>query len=564
MQRLLLLLTIPLVLTAFLMILSGHTSVATNQTIPGTNSSFFENNSGSISGNQSFPGFLHPEMYNITNGTNNFKLLMEKANKEGKVSVIVRLNLPFLAEGKMRNPSSISGQRQSIYQTQNLLLGKLFSYNIDHVKRFASIPFIAMRVDNATLKNLNSSLLVSGIYEDRVVRPSDVTTIPLTGTGNAWNLGYTGSGQTIAILDTGVDKTHPFLTGKVVSEACYSTPVKSGDVSFCPDGQPSQTGTGSAVPCPSSIAECFHGTFVAGIAAGNDPTVLPGFAKGADIIAVQVFHEDNTVADCGSVSQTPCIVASDSDILSGLEFVYSLRNSYSIAAANLSLGGGSVYTSHCDSMFEDYATEFETLQSVGIAPVVAAGNDGVVNALESPACVSSAVSVGSTDDSDQVSSFSDRASFLSLMAPGENVESSVPGGGTGTGRGTSFATPAVSGAFAILKQKNPSDSVSTILSDLQATGKSIFDSGSGLSFPRIEVDSEVEALSCVPPSSGDWTISSSCTISSTVNPPANVIVESGAILTISDGLRLNIDFASHHLLIKAGGGVLIKAGGAIN
>ena len=485
---------------------------------------------------------------------------MVKAHKQGKVQVIIKLNLPFLAEGKMRNALSISSQRQSINQTQNLLLNNLSSFNIDHIKKFKSIPFIAMRVDAASLQRLNSSLLVSGVYEDRLLHLSDVSTIPLTGTGNAWNLGYNGSGQTIAVLDTGVDKTHPFLSGKVVSEACYSTPVKSGDASLCPNAQSSQVGTGAAVPC-TIVSQCFHGTFVAGIAAGASATYLPGFAKGADIIAVQVFHEDDTMADCGST--VPCIVASDSDILSGLEYVYSLRNSYSIAAVNLSLGG-QAFTGYCDSSFPSYKTEFDTLQSVGIAPVVAAGNDGYINALESPACISSAVSVGSTNDSDVVSSFSDRSSLLSLMAPGENVVSSVPGGGTSTGSGTSFATPAVSGAFAILKQKNPSASVSTILSDLMTTGTSIHDSGSGFSFPRIEVDSAVQSLSCGPPISGDWTVPSSCSIGGTVTAPANVIVPSGSVLTIPNGLKLNIDFTHYHLLVKSGGGVLIKAGGAIN
>ena len=557
-----LLLAISLVLAVSLIISSGNTSIAYNQTIPDTNGSF-ANNSASIFGNQSFSGFYHPQMYGTANVTGNFKLLMEKANKEGTVSVIVRLNIPFTAEGNMKNPLSISGQRQSINQTQNLLLGNLSLYHIDHVKRFASIPYMAMRVDNATLQSLNSSLLVSGIYEDRLLHPSDVTTIPLTGTENAWNLGYNGSGQTIAILDTGVDKTHPFLSGKVVAEACYSAPVQSGDSTFCPNAQTSQIGSGSAVPCSSSITDCSHGTFVAGIAAGNSATYLPGFAKGADIIAVQVFHEDDTVADCGSASLTPCIVASDSDILSGLEYVYSLRNSYNIAAVNLSLGGnGYTSTISCDADNLDYESEFDTLQSVGIAPVVASGNDGYTNAIEAPGCVSGAISVGSTNDSDEVSSFTDSASFLSLLAPGESVVSSVPGGGVATGSGTSFATPVVSGAFAILKQKDPSASVSTILSALQATGKPITSSRG--TFSRVEMDSALQSIPCGPPSSGDWTIPSSCMIGGTVIAPANVIVQSGAVLTIPDGLQLNINFGSYHLLVESGGGVLIKAGGAIN
>jgi subtilisin family serine protease len=509
------------------------------------------------SGNSQIPSFMTRHTGNLSyNATDHFRSLMDKVKKDGKVSVIVKLNVAFTPEGNI-GKNSISGQRQLINKTQDMLIEKLGKF--DNVKKFKTLPFIAIRVDPETLQRLNSSSLVSGVYEDTVHGISDVNTIPLTGTSNAWNLGYTGSGQNIAILDTGVDKTHPFLSGKVVSEACYSTPSLTGDTSLCPNGQSSQTGSGSAVPC--SLSQCFHGTFVAGIAAGNDPTVLPGFAKSSNIIAVQVFHKANNVSECGS--SVPCIVASDSDILSGLEYVYSLRNSYQIAAANLSVGGG-VYTAYCDSYFPSYKSEFDTLQSVGIAPVVASGNSGYVNALSSPACISSAISVGSTNDSDQVSSFSNRASFLSLMAPGESVTSSMPGGGTGTGSGTSFATPAVAGSIAILKQKNPSASISAILADLESTGKSISDSSNGLSFPRIRVDLATQSLSCAPPLSGDWTITSSCSISSTATAPANVIVQSGAVLTIPSGMRLNVDFTHYHLLVKSGGGVLIKAGGAIN
>src|SRR5579875_2966280 len=69
---------------------------------------------------------------------------------------------------------------------------------------------------------------------------------------------------------------------------------------------------------------------------------------------------------------------------------------------------------------------------------------------------------------------------------------------------------------------------------------------------------------CTIPTSGDWTLSSSCTLSSTASVPANVIVQSGTVLTIPSGMKLNIDFTHFHLLVRSGGGVLIKSGGAIN
>jgi len=78
-------------------------------------------------------------------------------------------------------------------------------------------------------------------------------------------------------------------------------------------------------------------------------------------------------------------------------------------------------------------------------------------------------------------------------------------------------------------------------------------------------DTLVETLDgCSPPLSGDWIISQVCTLGSAVTAPANVLVQPGAVLTIPSGLKLNIDFTHYHLLVKSGGGVLIKAGGAVN
>lgn len=69
---------------------------------------------------------------------------------------------------------------------------------------------------------------------------------------------------------------------------------------------------------------------------------------------------------------------------------------------------------------------------------------------------------------------------------------------------------------------------------------------------------------CSVPTTGDWTVTSSCTLASTATASANVIVNSGTVLTIPSGVILTIHFVSSHLLVTSGGGVLIKAGGAIN
>jgi subtilisin family serine protease len=108
---------------------------------------------------------------------------------------------------------------------------------------------------------------------------------------------------------------------------------------------------------------------------------------------------------------------------------------------------------------------------VGIATVIAAGNDGRLNAISEPACISSAVSVSATDDSDEIPSFSNAAAFLSLWAPGLAIRAPLSGSvGFIEASGTSMAAPHVAGAWAMLRQADPSASVDEILTILQNTG----------------------------------------------------------------------------------------------
>ena len=101
------------------------------------------------------------------------------------------------------------------------------------------------------------------------------------------------------------------------------------------------------------------------------------------------------------------------------------------------------------------------------------------------------VSVGATTKTDQVAYFSNIASFLSLLAPGDSIDSSVPGGGYQPVGGTSMAAPHVAGAWSLITQANPSASVSTILTARRTTGAPIRDTrlffGTGLVIPRIQV-----------------------------------------------------------------------------
>lgn len=411
------------------------------------------------------------------NGKLRHQALLEKAQMNGKVRVLIGLTLD---EGRWTGSElpagPTKGQPASIKDAQEKLLSKFASHRgARATKRFTTIPYLALEVTPWELEALSADPDVTVIEEDIMVSPTLQNSVPQVGANNVWSSGYTGAGQVIAILDTGIDKSHSFLTGKVISEACYSS-------NLCPNGQPSQIGPGAGVNCPTNIPQCNHGTHVAGIAAGRGSS-FSGMAKDANLISIQVFSNTNS-----------SLGASSSDIILGLERVYQLRDSYSIAAVNLSLGGGT-YPAPCDNTSRAMTLAISNLSSKGIATVISSGNNAAANGISWPGCITQAISVGSVTKSDVVSSFSNSASFLSLLAPGENIYSSLPGTAFGYMSGTSMAAPHVAGAWALLKSKWPVASVKAALDSLQGTGKPITDSRNGSIKPRIQVDQAMQNLS---------------------------------------------------------------------
>src|SRR5262249_13212957 len=157
-------------------------------------------------------------------------------------------------------------------------------------------------------------------------------------------------------------------------------------------------------PCSYAADGCAHGTFVAGIAAGLWTSQdLDGVGRGANLIAVQIFSRSTGAQACAG-QEDPCALAFSSDIIAGLERVYALRTTYSIAAVNLSIGGQQYASqSDCDAANPATKAAIDNLVSAGIAVVVASGNDSNSSGIAEPACISSAISVGSTNGSDQVS-----------------------------------------------------------------------------------------------------------------------------------------------------------------
>jgi subtilisin len=445
-----------------------------------------------------------------------FDKLIEKAAVNGSSRVIVGLRSEFRPEGEL-SAKSLARQRGAIREAQNDLLNELSGHYVAEVKNFDFIPFIAFEADAAALEKMKNSPLVASVQEDVAEPPTLTESLALIGASGGASNGFSGSGQTIAVLDTGVDKTHLYFSGgKVVSEACYSTtagtdPNSGSSVSVCPAGAASSTAANSGLNCDVAVNGCFHGTHVAGIAAGRYAAGNQyGAAKDASIIAVQVFSRFNNSANC-SGGAAPCVLSYVSDQIKGLERVYALRSTYNIAAVNMSLGGGS-NSGFCDGSEAARKAAIDNLRSANIATVISSGNNGFTTSMGAPACISTAVSVGSTGDgsggstSNAVSSFSNSSSALNLLAPGAVITSAYPGNLLAGASGTSMAAPHVAGAWAILKQQNPNATVSDILAALTSTGRIVTDTRSGANgrmTPRIRLDAASQQLAgtnCAPAS----------------------------------------------------------------
>ena len=219
-------------------------------------------------------------------------------------------------------------------------------------------------------------------------------------------LDATGQGVTVAVVDTGVDASHPELSDRVLSGYdVYATVTTPGDGRSDPNG---------------------HGTHVAGIiAAARDGVAGQGLAPGVRILPVRVLDASG--------------YADDADVARGV--VWAQRNGAQVI--NLSLGGNDVNSVLADAVKNALAS--------GIAVVAAVGNSGpLTSPVVYPAAYPGVLGVAATSGDDQAAWFSTRGAWVDIGAPGLAITSTWPGGNWRIESGTSMATPYVSAAVAIV------------------------------------------------------------------------------------------------------------------
>jgi subtilisin family serine protease len=409
---------------------------------------------------------------------------------------IVQVDVTTRAEGALP-PADRPEQREAIAAAQADLAAELDAGAV--ITDLPAIPFSVIEASEAEVADLRAAGVVRTAVPDFELTTSlDASTVQI-GAPAVWPT-TTGTGQTVAILDTGVRQAHTHFTGRIVNQACFaddSAQAGGAAVGNCPNGAASQTGGSSGQPCTAE--DCDHGTHVAGIAAGNDPDgPYDGVARGASIMAVRVFHRINPTTSSAFLG----------DILAGLHHVYSQRNPFDIAAVNLSLGLG-LFTGTCNNVDGGaIRSAVANLTSVGIPVVAASGNDGSTNSIGFPACVTGVISVGNVFTAkggvgfeDKVVASSNASRSLDLLAPGAPIRSAGTGSNTATivNQGTSMAAPHVTGAIALLTEARSeidalpaNERVRRIHALLDATGPCIKDPGNNITYRRLDIEDAVD------------------------------------------------------------------------
>lgn len=410
--------------------------------------------------------------------------LIEVAERIEAPDLSVELAIDWTPEGYL-SEDEVAEQRARIAEAQAAIIEKFGVYGRrEDIYSYESIPNIEVRYSREAVALLADSQAARQIAVAPPVYPMLDVTRGQVEAQHLYARGYTGSGWVVAIVDTGVNATHPGLAGKVVAEACFST-NGTNLTSTCPGGVTSSTAPGSGVAC-GTIGTCAHGTRMAGVIASNYPTLM-GVAPDVNILPIQAASKGS---GCGG-GKTICFMPQD--IAKALNHVYNLRAQFNFAAVNMSLGTDDpTYSGTCNSLNGgSVANQAANLRSVGIIPVAATGNGGSKTGISWPACVSSVVAVGSVDrGSNVVSTISNSHSLVELLAPGGNDadinttgadgNNTPPGNGTG---GTSAAAAHVSGAIAAMRS-GFADAVGA----LKSAGIPVTDSANGVTRPALAMD----------------------------------------------------------------------------
>lgn len=438
---------------------------------------------------------------------------------KSETRVIVNLKKPDRIHSLSNLKSlRVRQERGALVRTQqDQVLSRLDKRLVKITNRFKYITGFSATVSTQGLQHILENASVVSVEPDRVLSPHLDQGISLMDAA-AVRSTYRGAGTAIAICDTGIDYTHPMLGGggfpnsKVIGG--YDTGQNDTD--------------------PMDAAG--HGTACAGIAAGDVGSTgdyIGGVAPDAKLYALKI-----TYTSTGGSART-------SDMVEAWEWCIFHQNDdpdNPIRIISTSFGGGQYYDqSSCDTASIAMATAAANAKAAGITIFSSSGNDGYCDSLGWPGCLTDVIGVGAVYDADfgnyfpcvssascavkspggcltgyyaidatqpdMVTSYSNTASFLSLLAPANQAYTTdISGsGGYSSGNyytsfgGTSAACPYAAGAAAVLQ--SAADGITgtyltpdQVKSTLTSTGDPITDGKVAITKPRVNLNAAVNSL----------------------------------------------------------------------
>ncbi|MEM6638708.1 MAG: S8 family serine peptidase [Pseudomonadota bacterium] len=401
------------------------------------------------------------------------------ADQSAPVTVIVALApSDLLARG-----DTVAGRIASIQESGDRILNALPRDGVEVVRRWNGVAGMVLHVDLAVVPALVAHAEVRSVGMELGAGTGNLAeSLPLTGFDALLNdFGLTGAGVTVAVLDSGHDTDHPDLADALVGEKCFA---EGG--AACPGGE------------DSAEDDFGHGTAVAGVITSNGSVAPQGGTTDADIFSIKVLDSNN------SFSSVVWVV-------DGLDFI--LTSGVDIDIVNMSLGTFAAFTGDCDNaaaFTTVLANAVDALRDQGILSVVSTGNQGNFGQTQAPACVASAISVGSSNDggnrqfdpfgcgtgvapADSPSCFTNASSTTDIFAPGAEITTAFNNGGFAFWHGTSFAAPTVTACIAALLEADDTLSTNDIEDLLENTTGATVSVGGNV-FPRLDCEAAVASI----------------------------------------------------------------------